>query len=595
LATFADLFGAYYRLSGGQAGFPSVRLHFFGADRLCRALGARAFTVGSDIYFRDGAFAPHTPAGFRLLAHEVAHVVQQRFGAGEALQTGRDFWVAPAGSPEEHEAEAAANALLAGRPFDFTAAGLRPAARKPVVQRYMAWEHYLLGDADPQVGPGREERQCGLLERLGDDPLNVDEDRLRADWPGLETIRLPGSGLVVTLGELNILPDYLSDPGQIESAPAAFLVPLLQSVREWTIRELSRSAGRPRPRRRLEGSLRYPRLRQAAEVFEAVKVDALGRRCGFVPWNLYSSVVGRNAGHFAPFSWYRWHSFHLMARELITRSLTAAAPEREELRVRARIYAGYADHFLQDSYAAGHLINKTLVMQWYIEWLADSPIPYRDRRLLDRVTVGRQPLLYGPDLYNRAPGGPLPAVPRDPQSAVDAQSLADRIRASGVVGHSEIQRREAYAAYLAMLGSTVVQLAASVMHGYFNKRSLVAAAGPDGPRFRLPGDCTLQAGGSGAQRAAEVAAASRRAISELLTCGETAVTSREIFESFPDHVEQDGALVPLRQWHDCTLRDLCFGKLFGLWSTSATKILLSAVWPRLGVPSADIRNDELLR
>jgi hypothetical protein len=125
----------------------------------------------------------------------------------------------------------------------------------------MAWEHYLLGDADPQVGPGREDRQCSLLERLGEDPLNVDEDRLRADWPGLETVRLPGSGLVVTLGELNILPDYLSDPGQIESAPAAFLVPLLQSVREWTIRELSRSAGRPRPRRRLEGSLRYPRLR----------------------------------------------------------------------------------------------------------------------------------------------------------------------------------------------------------------------------------------------------------------------------------------------------------------------------------------------
>jgi hypothetical protein len=314
-----------------------------------------------------------------------------------------------------------------------------------------------------------------------------------------------------------------------------------------------------------------------------------------VPWNLYSSVVGRNAGHFAPFSWYRWHSFHLMARELITRSLTAAAPEREELRVRARIYAGYADHFLQDSYAAGHLINKTLVMQWYIEWLADSPIPYRDRRLLDRVTVGRQPLLHGPELYNRALGGPLPAVPRDPQSAVDAQNLADRIRASGVVGHSEIQRREAYAAYLAMLGSTVVQLAASVVHGYFNKHFLVVAAGPDGPRFRLPGDCTLHAGGSGARRAAEAAAVSRRAISELLTCGETAVTSREIFESFPDHVEQDGALVPLRQWHDCTLRDLCFGKLFGLWSTSATKILLSAVWPRLGVPSADVRSGELPR
>ena len=49
------------------------------------------------------------------------------------------------------------------------------------------------------------------------------------------------------------------------------------------------------------------------------------------------------------------------------------------------------------------------------------------------------------------------------------------------------------AAYLAMLGSSVAQLAASLLHGYFNKRSLVVAAGPDGPRFRrhaVPGRCS---------------------------------------------------------------------------------------------------------
>ena len=55
-----------------------------------------------------------------------------------------------------------------------------------------------------------------------------------------------------------------------------------------------------------------------------------------------------------------------MARDLIAHSL-AAGQDREKLRTRARIYTGYADHFLQDSYAAGHLVNKTLVMQWYIE------------------------------------------------------------------------------------------------------------------------------------------------------------------------------------------------------------------------------------
>src|SRR5256885_12091076 len=54
----------------------------------------------------------------------------------------------------------------------------------------------------------------------------------------------------------------------------------------------------------------------SSDLGEVLEVDALGRRCGFAPWKLYSSAVGRNAGHFAPFSWYRWRTYHLMARDL---------------------------------------------------------------------------------------------------------------------------------------------------------------------------------------------------------------------------------------------------------------------------------------
>ena len=348
-------------------------------------------------------------------------------------------------------------------------------------------------------------------------------------------LRLPGSGLVVTLGEMNVLPDYLAHPAEIETAPEAFMLPLIQSIRSSNITELRRSAHRPGPRPRLQGSLRYPWLRRLAQIGEVLEVDALGRRCGFAPWKLYSSAVGRNAGHFAPFSWYRWQSYHLMARELITRSLTAAGDDRENLRIRARIYAGYADHFLQDSYAAGHLVNKTLVMQWYIEWLADARIPYLDRHVLARMTTSRQPFLHGPDHYNRvaagpgAPNGGYSRPPWDPQSVVAAPTLEARIEASGVIGSCEQERRDAYAAYLAMLGSSVAQWAASVLHGYFNKRSLVVAAGPDGPPFRIHGDRTLLADGDGALHAARATAASRRAISELLARGETGITCPEIF------------------------------------------------------------------
>ena len=207
----------------------------------------------------------------------------------------------------------------------------------------------------------------------------MDEERLRAAHPGLDPVRLPGSGLVVTLGELNVLPDYLGRPEDIESAPLAFLGPLIQSVRSWSIAELARPAGSgrrgPLPAalpRLLPGSLRYPLLGPLAETAEIAAVSALGRRHGFAPAKRYSSVLARNAGHFAPFSWYRWHAFHLAARDLIARSATETGDEREALRLRARICAGYADHFLQDSFAAGHLVNKTLVIQWYIEWLAAS-------------------------------------------------------------------------------------------------------------------------------------------------------------------------------------------------------------------------------
>ncbi|HKY35577.1 MAG TPA: DUF4157 domain-containing protein [Polyangiaceae bacterium] len=42
------------------------------------ALGARAYTVGTDVVFGRGEYRPETQEGTRVLAHELAHVVQQR-------------------------------------------------------------------------------------------------------------------------------------------------------------------------------------------------------------------------------------------------------------------------------------------------------------------------------------------------------------------------------------------------------------------------------------------------------------------------------------------------------------------------------------
>jgi hypothetical protein len=181
----------------------------------------------------------------------------------------------------------------------------------------------------------------------------------------------------------------------------------------------------------------------------------------------------------------------------------------------------------------------------------------------------------------------MPLAPRDPQSVVETPTLEARVEASGVVGDTEQERLGAYAGYLALLCSNVAQLAAGVVHRHLNEHSLVVAASADGKRFRLGGDWNLLDDAEGALRAAEAAAASRRAICELPRTGETDVTAAQIFEMFPDHVEQNGALLTLRQWHDSGLRELCLGELFGHWRTRMSRLVLTASLRRLGVPSED--------
>jgi hypothetical protein len=66
--------------------FSQVRVHTDGeAANAARAIQAHAYTLGRDIVFASGAYAPGTIAGRRLLAHELTHVVQQG-GRAEGVQ-----------------------------------------------------------------------------------------------------------------------------------------------------------------------------------------------------------------------------------------------------------------------------------------------------------------------------------------------------------------------------------------------------------------------------------------------------------------------------------------------------------------------------
>lgn len=72
--------------SGIGADFQHVSIHTgTEAVQMNRDLGAKAFTVGNDIYFNSGQYSPETGEGKKLLAHELTHTVQQG-ASGQSIQ-----------------------------------------------------------------------------------------------------------------------------------------------------------------------------------------------------------------------------------------------------------------------------------------------------------------------------------------------------------------------------------------------------------------------------------------------------------------------------------------------------------------------------
>jgi hypothetical protein len=73
--------------AGFSHDFSKVRVHTDSkATESARAINALAYTAGSDVVFGAGRYAPDTPQGKRLLAHELAHTIQQ--APGIARQAG---------------------------------------------------------------------------------------------------------------------------------------------------------------------------------------------------------------------------------------------------------------------------------------------------------------------------------------------------------------------------------------------------------------------------------------------------------------------------------------------------------------------------
>lgn len=113
----AALAGGLQRtLEGGLgADLSALRVHTGpGADRLAGSLGATAFTSGSHLFFRAGAYQPRTRQGLELVAHEATHAVQQASGpvAGTAIPGGVS--VSDPGDRFERDAACTARRIVSG-------------------------------------------------------------------------------------------------------------------------------------------------------------------------------------------------------------------------------------------------------------------------------------------------------------------------------------------------------------------------------------------------------------------------------------------------------------------------------------------------
>lgn len=114
---------------GGQD-FGDVRVHTDGAaHESAKSVNAQAYTVGSNIVFQRDTYDPSSAAGQHMLAHELTHVVQQRSGPVDGIDTGSGVKVSDPSDRFEREAVANADRLMS-QPTPAAASASGPAVQR---------------------------------------------------------------------------------------------------------------------------------------------------------------------------------------------------------------------------------------------------------------------------------------------------------------------------------------------------------------------------------------------------------------------------------------------------------------------------------
>ncbi|MFN9830175.1 MAG: hypothetical protein ACK55Y_11285, partial [Pseudanabaena sp.] len=261
---------------------------------------------------------------------------------------------------------------------------------------------------NPEVLSNKE-GEVGKVEKDDDDKWQVPIVKLPVKGDG-ENAQTGDTSIIVSYSEINTFPDFFGNPETIANTKKSAVLNLLQGVRQqayievsniykeifgedknklsnWSEREnlgLTQGdfEGAVGPRGQSVNDFAYEK-RTELQVNSATKRSKTEEKS-----QEYFAALERNACHFAPYSWQQWESYHTKARKLARDSALGMQnvedmrdiggvesvidqEEQEALKDsnQALLQNAFGEHYLQDSFAAGHLIDKTGVMQEFTKWV----------------------------------------------------------------------------------------------------------------------------------------------------------------------------------------------------------------------------------
>jgi len=235
------------------------------ANALSQGLQARAFTTGSDIFFRAGDYQPHTEEGKRLLGHEMTHVVQQG-GAPISRAPAEEEAFGPQ-SPEgqvgseSQKDEAVIEVEAAGEraASDLTQASIRPLLFWAATCQQLGAESEAQAALDAaaqkaiellaaqtqafKIETGTEQMARGILEQLALVQMLGAEDREKVEEEALQKVlEWAQSQMTEAIEMLHALPSeslatILAEKAALVQMLGGDVSPALEALEQWAVEQ----------------------------------------------------------------------------------------------------------------------------------------------------------------------------------------------------------------------------------------------------------------------------------------------------------------------------------------------------------------------